>query len=129
MCSKSGNITTVKLIIIIIWHTMPTIWMDIVYFKPYLYGKVRLVNLHFCPLFEQNCIFLFRVPLPYIQGYDPFQPGIWPFPPRDMTLQPKDMTNWMDTVYSAIEVFQWKTSSIVAISKYELYVLYWNVHI
>ena len=47
----------------------------------------------------------------------------------------------MDTVYLALDVFQWKTPIelgteqnyaplyIVAILKYELYVLYWNVHI
>ena len=46
----------------------------------------------------------------------------------------------MDTVYLALGVFQWKTTSelgtvqsyappyIVSISQYELYVLYWNVH-
>ena len=46
----------------------------------------------------------------------------------------------MNTVYLALDVFQWKTTSelgtaqsyappyIVAISRYELYVLYWNVH-
>ena len=51
----------------------------------------------------------------FISGPAPLCSGIWPFPPRDMTLQPKDMTliitNWRDTVYSALDVFQWNAPS------------------